>query len=84
MQDQPTIGECKAKKYHLILSGRNLTHAPNGNNPLSPPKRGEGWGEGFVLVNIGLLTPALSSLREEREKNGAGVNAPVRATRYGF
>jgi pyridinium-3,5-biscarboxylic acid mononucleotide sulfurtransferase len=27
-----------------------------------------GWGEGFELVNIGLLTPALSSLREEREK----------------
>jgi hypothetical protein len=23
-----------------------------------PAKRGEGWGEGFVLVNISLLTPA--------------------------
>jgi len=45
-----------------------LTPAPNGNNSLSPSKRGEGWGEGFVLVNIGLLTPALSSLREAREK----------------
>jgi hypothetical protein len=45
-----------------------LTPAPNGNNSLSPPKRGEGWGEGFVLVNIGLLTPPLSSLRAEREK----------------
>jgi len=45
-----------------------LIPAPNGNNSLSPSKRGEGWGEGFVLVNIGLLTPALSSLREAREK----------------
>ena len=45
-----------------------LTPTPNGNNSLSPSKRGEGWGEGFVLVNIGLLTPALSSLREAREK----------------
>jgi hypothetical protein len=26
-----------------------------------------------VLANIGLLTPALSSLREEREKNSACV-----------
>src|ERR1039458_3541834 len=35
----------------------------------SPRPNGEGaGGEGFVLVNIGLLTPALSSLREEREK----------------
>jgi len=63
-----------------------LTYAPNGNNSLSPSKRGEGWlvapkpgeggGEGFVLV-IGLLPPALSSLREarekkEREKKGRG------------
>ncbi len=30
--------------------------APNENNPLSPPKRGAGLG--FVLVNIGSLTPA--------------------------
>jgi len=55
-----------------------LTHAPNGNNSLSPSKRGEGWlvapkpgedgGKGFELVNIGFLAPALSSLREEREK----------------
>jgi len=55
------------------IYGCILTHAPNGNNSLSPPKRGEGWGEGIVLVNIGLLTPALSSLREAREKNSAGV-----------
>jgi hypothetical protein len=53
--------------------GCKLTHALNGNNSLSPPKRGEGWGEGFVLLNIGLLSPALSSLREAREKNSAGV-----------
>ncbi len=30
-----------------------LTYVPNGNNSLSPPKRGEGWGEGFKTVNIG-------------------------------
>jgi len=45
-----------------------LTPAPNGNNSLAPPKRGEGWGEGFVFVNIGLLTLPFSSLRAEREK----------------
>jgi hypothetical protein len=56
-----------------LAIGRVLTHAPNRNNSLSPSKRGEGWGEGFELVNIGLLTPSLSSLREEREKNGACV-----------
>jgi hypothetical protein len=53
--------------------GVHLTHASNGNNSLSPSKRVEGWGEGFVLVNISLLTPPLSSLKEAREKNGAGV-----------
>jgi hypothetical protein len=26
--------------------GRIPTHAPNGNDSLAPPKRGEGWGEG--------------------------------------
>jgi hypothetical protein len=26
--------------------GRIQTYAPNGNNSLAPPKRGEGWGEG--------------------------------------
>ena len=45
-----------------------MTHKPNEHNSLSPSKRGEGWGEGFVHVNIGLLTPALSSFGEEREK----------------
>lgn len=28
-------------------AGRNLTQAPNGNNSLSPPMRGEGRCEGF-------------------------------------
>ena len=31
-------------------------------NSLSPPQRGEGWGEGILFFrNIDLLTPALSS-----------------------
>jgi hypothetical protein len=46
-----------------------LTHAPNGNNSLSPFKRGEGWGEGFELINISLLTPGPLLLEEgEGEK----------------
>jgi hypothetical protein len=55
-----------------VKAGCIYTPAPNGNDSLSPSKRGEGWGEGFVLVNIGLLTPALFSLKKAREKNGAG------------
>jgi hypothetical protein len=35
-----------------------------------------------VLVNIGLLTPALSSLREAREKNGAGIKMHLTANPY--
>ena len=46
---------------------------PNKNNSLSPPNGERAGGEGFVLVNIGLLTPALSSLWEEREKKCAGI-----------
>jgi hypothetical protein len=46
-----------------------------GNSSLAPPKRGEGWGEGFVLENIGLLTPPLASLSEKREKNGMWQDA---------
>ena len=61
--------------------GRLLTPAPIGYNSLSPPERGEGWGEGFdsnlpaylQLENYGLLCPALSSIGEEREKNGAAI-----------
>jgi hypothetical protein len=35
---------------------------------LSPPKRGEGQGEGFaIFIKSKLLTPALSSFGEERE-----------------
>jgi hypothetical protein len=37
----------------FAVIGYILTPAPNGNNTLSPSKRGEGWGEGYVLVNIG-------------------------------
>jgi hypothetical protein len=33
------------------------THTERKQLPL-PAERGEGWGEGFVLVNIGLLTLA--------------------------
>ena len=37
-------------------------------------ERGEGWGEGiFNLQTRGLLSPALSSSEEEREKNCNGV-----------
>jgi hypothetical protein len=50
-----------------------LIPAPNENNSLSPPNGERAGGEGFELVNIGLLTPALSSLREAREINGACV-----------
>jgi hypothetical protein len=30
-----------------LKAGRNLAPIPNGNNSLSPPERGEGWGEGI-------------------------------------
>ena len=46
---------------------REYVRATSDYLPL-PAKRGEGWGEGFELVNICLLTPPLSSLSEEREK----------------
>jgi hypothetical protein len=71
------------RKFNDAVKGWILTHAPNGNNSLSPSKRGEGWlvapkpgeggGAGFELVNIGLLTPALSfpqSGRRRGRKNG--------------
>ena len=39
-------------------------------NSLSPPQRGEGWGEGILFFrNIDLLTPALSSFWEEEGEN---------------
>jgi hypothetical protein len=40
-------------------------------NSLSPPQRGEGWGEGIFTEKQNLLTPALSSFWEEREKTKA-------------
>jgi hypothetical protein len=46
-----------------------------GLDSLSPPKRGEGWGEGFLrTASIGLLTPTLSSLRGgEGERPAKGL-----------
>jgi hypothetical protein len=68
-------GRLRKRKRSGMGIGCKLTPAPNRNNSLSPSKRGEGWGEGFVLVNIGCLTPALFSLREAREKKWCGCQA---------
>jgi hypothetical protein len=51
------------------LSGVEIWQWLNLICSLSPPKRGEGWGEGILSKTVGLLTPALSSSKEEREEN---------------
>ena len=40
-------GKTTTTERVLYYTGRIQTYAPNGNNSLAPPKRGEGWGEGI-------------------------------------
>jgi len=70
------IALARQKVAVFLLVGRDdqriLTPALMEIAPSPRPSGEQGRGEGFILENIGLLTPPLFSLSEEREKNGGG------------